>query len=195
VLKAGERGGAGGRGGGRLRGALVVTEVALAMVLLAGAALTVQSLLRLQRAETGFDPDRVLTMELILPESKYPGDTQENHFYQDVLRRVRALPGVVAAAQVYPLPLNFESLSLEFLVEGRPPLAPGRNFSAGNFWVTTDYFQTLRLRLQRGRVFTERDDAQAAPVVVINQQLAQRFWPGADPIGRALRLEPGTDGE
>ena len=195
ALKAGERGAAGGRGGGRLRGALVVIEVALAMVLLAGAALTVQSLLRLQRAETGFDPDRVLTMELILPESKYPGDTEENLFYEETLRRVRALPGVVAAAQVYPLPLNFESFSLEFLVEGRAPEAPGRNLSAGNFWVTTDTFETLHIPLQRGRVFSARDDTQAAPVVVINQKLAERFWPGADPIGRALRLEPGTEDE
>ena len=195
ALKEGARGAAGGQRGGRLRAALVITEVTLATVLLAGAALTVQSLLHMQRVDTGFDPDRLLTMEVILPESKYPSDTEENLFYEQVLQRVRALPGVTAAAQVYPLPLNFESYSLEFNIEGRAPQGPGRKLSADNFWVTTDYFRTMGIRLLRGRSLTEQDNQQAVPVALINQRMAERFWTGADPIGQALRMEPGTPDE
>jgi putative ABC transport system permease protein len=195
ALKDAERGSSGGVGSRRLRSALVVAEVALAMVLLAGSALMVQSFYRLQNVETGFNPDNLLTMEVILPESKYPGDREQNIFYQDVVGRIRTLPGVESAATVYPLPLNFESLSRGFAIEGRPPAEPGEKLFANIFWIGTDYLKTMEIPLLRGRSFTEQDNEQAAPVVIVNRRMVERFWPDSDPLGQRLRLQPDTEEE
>lgn len=195
TLKEGERGSGAGPKNRRLRSALVVLEVALAMMLLACSTLMVQSFLRLQRVEAGFNPHHVLTLEVELPRSKYPGDTETNVFYEHVLEGVRALPSVRYAAEVYPLPLNFESMSQSFAVEGRPPANPGEKLHAGNFWVTTDYFRTLEIPLLKGRVFGPQDNNQATPVVIISRMAADRFWPNEDPVGAQIRLDPETEDE
>jgi putative ABC transport system permease protein len=190
----------GGRGGGsaknrRLRNVLVVVEVALAMLLLAVSTLMVQSFLKLQQVDSGFNPDGVLTLEIDIPQSKYPGDTEANIFYQDVLRRARGLPATASAAEVYPLPLNFESMSKSFLIEGRAPAKPGDKLFAKNFWVTTDYFRTMEIPLFEGRDFSEQDNDQAPGVVVVNQTMADRFWPEEEPLGARIRLAPSTENE
>ena len=195
TLKEGDRGGSGGLKHRRLRNALVVFEVAMAMILLACSTLMVQSFLRLQSVEAGFNADNVLTMETILSPTKYTSDQETNTFYEQVLERVRALPSVRQAAEVYPLPLNFESMSQSFTIEGREPTQPGEKLGANNFWVTKDYFQTMEIPVVRGRDFSQQDNDQAAPVVVINQQTAERFWPNEDPIGARVRLDPGTEDE
>jgi putative ABC transport system permease protein len=195
ALKEGDRGSSGGTKNRRLRAALVVFEVSLAMILLALSTLMVQSFLRLQRVDAGFNPESVLTLEVDLPRSQYPGDTEANQFYEQVLERVRALPSVRSAAEVYPLPLNFESMGQGFTIEGRPPAEPGEKLHANLFWATSDYFRTMETPLLRGRAFTERDNDQVPPVVVINQKMAERFWPDEDPVGTRIRLDPGTDDE
>ncbi|MFQ5695694.1 MAG: ABC transporter permease, partial [Terriglobia bacterium] len=186
ALKEGARGASAGTRGKRLRQGLVVSEIALAVVLLVGSLLMVQSFIRLQRVETGFDTDRMLTMEIILPTSKYKNDKEENIFYDEVLRRAAALPGVEAAAGVYPLPLNFESLSKEFLLPGGTPTKPGEKLFANNFWVTPGYFKAMGIALRRGRDFTPADNAAARRVVVINRKMAERYWPNRSPVGRRL---------
>jgi putative ABC transport system permease protein len=165
------------------------------MALLTTSALLLQSFYRMQSVDTGFNPDGVLTMEVILPESKYPSGQEENLFYENVLERVRTLPGIDSAATVYPLPLNFESLGLEFEIEGRPTAKPGEKLVANNFRVSTGYFDTMEISLMRGRTFTPQDNQGASPVVVINQRMAERFWPDEDPLGKGIRLEPGTEEE
>ena len=195
TLKEGDRGGSGGLKHRRLRNALVVFEVAMAMILLACSTLMVQSFYRMQSVEAGFNADNVLTMEIILSPTKYSGDTETNAFYEQVLERVRTLPSVRTAAEVYPLPLNFESMSQSFSIEGREPAQPGEKLGANNFWVTTDYFQTMEIPIVRGRDFSQQDNDQAAPVVIINQQTADRFWPSEDPIGARVHLDPGTEDE
>jgi putative ABC transport system permease protein len=194
-LKEGDGSGSAGLRSRRLRSVLVVAQVALAAVLLVGSGLMIRSLLRLTQVAPGFNPDQVLTAELILPSSRYGTEREQNLFYEQALERLRALPGVESAAAVYPLPLNFESLSQAFAVEGRPPAQSGEKLQAGCFWVTADYFRTLQIPLERGRVFTNQDNDQSGPVVLINQTLAERFWPGVDPVGRQVRLDPGTPAE
>ncbi len=190
----------GGRGSGsaknrRLRSVLVVVEVALAMLLLAVSTLMVQSFLRLQHVDAGFNPNEVLTLEIDIPRGKYPGDTEANLFYQDVLSRARALPAAESVAEVYPLPLNFESMSKSFLIEGRPPAEPGDKLFANNFWVTTNYFRTMEIPLLKGRDFLEQDNDQSPGVVVINQTMADRFWPNEESLGARILLAPGTENE
>jgi putative ABC transport system permease protein len=194
ALKEGERGVGGGARSRRLRSGLVVAEVALATVLLAGAALMVRTFLNLRRVDLGFDPRGVLTLELNLPRGPYPEAAGQNAFYDDVLRRTRGLPGAEAAATVYPLPLNFESMGLSFEVEGRPA-APGAKPSAGAFWISPGYLRVMGIPLLAGSGLTERDTAEAPGVVLVSRHLADTVFPGADPIGRRLRLEPGTPDE
>ena len=195
TLKEGDRGGSGGLKHRRLRNALVVFEVAMAMILLACSTLMVQSFYRMQSVDSGFNPDKVLTMETILSPTKYSSDQETNAFYEQVLENVRTLPSVRSAAEVYPLPLNFESMSQSFTIEGREPAQIGEKLSANNFWVTTDYFQTMEIPLVSGRDFTQQDNDQVTPVVIISQQTADRFWPNEDPIGDRVRLDPGTEDE
>ncbi len=193
ALKDAERGSSGGTGSRRLRSILVVSEVALAMALLTTSGLLLQSFYRMQSVDTGFNPDGVLTMEVILPESKYPSGQEENLFYESVMERVRMLPGVDSTATVYPLPLNFESHGLDFEIEGRPPAEPREKLVANNFRVSTGYFDTMEISLMRGRTFTPQDNGGASPVVIINQRMVERFWPDEDSLGRRIRLDPGTE--
>jgi putative ABC transport system permease protein len=195
TLKEGDRASSAGAKSRRLRSALVVAEVALAMVLLALSTLMVQSFVRLQHVDVGFNPENVLTLEIDIPPAKYTGDTETNQFFERALERVRALPGVQSAAEIYPLPLNFESMGIRFTIEGRPPLEPGEKLFANNFWSTTDTFRTMEIPLLRGRAFTGEDNEQAPRVVIINQTMAERYWPNQDPIGARIRLEPETEDE
>ncbi len=175
----------------RLRSALVIWQVALAMVLLAGSALALRSFLHLQDVKLGFSPRNVLTMELVLPESKYPGAKERNAFEHALLDRVAALPGVESAATVYPLPLNFESMQKQFAIDG-PPLATDERLYAGASWVSPDYFAAMQTPIVKGGALTRRDDASARPAVVINQAMADRFWPAGDAVGKEIRVEgPG----
>jgi putative ABC transport system permease protein len=195
ALKEGDRGGHGGRHSRRLRSLLVVVEISLATVLLAGSGLMIQTFLRLQTVDPGFNPENVLTLELILPRSAYPTDAEQNVFYDEVLRRVESLPGVESAGAVYPLPLNFESLGVSFAIEGHERATSDERLSASKFWVTPGYFEAMQIPFLRGRAFGEQDNADGPGVVIVNRRLAGRFWFGADPIGAQVRLEPSTPDE
>jgi putative ABC transport system permease protein len=167
------------------RGALVVTEIALAVVLLAGAGLMMKSLLRLLRSDIGFDPHNVLTMTVVPPANKYADPDQRTNFYQGLVERLEALPGVSGAGTVNILPL-IGGNTTRFNVEGDPIPPPGQEIEA-NFRVASEsYFQTLGVPLLKGRFFDGRDKADAPGVVIINKTLADRLFAGRDPIGRRL---------
>ena len=184
---------AGGWSTGR---ALLVVELALSVVLLAGAALLVQSLWNLQRVEPGFRTDRLLTMQVWLPERKYPSPAGVRTFTDDVLRRVEGLPGVRSASTVNTRPFLGWSLGLpQVEVPGYLPPETMEDGDMLTYRVASDrYFETLGAELAEGRAFSTADRADGAAVTVVNEAAAARYWPGAEPVGRQLRprFQPGA---
>ncbi|MGH9871743.1 MAG: ABC transporter permease [Pyrinomonadaceae bacterium] len=172
----------------RLRGLLVVGEVALSLMLLVSAGLLIRSFLQLVKADPGFDAENLMTMNLVLPMAKYKEDPQLVAFFADLVHRVEELPGVSSAAIVNHLPLGGSNSSSSFLVEGTPEPPPGQQFD-GRFRVCSPkYFQTMGIRLVQGRLFTEQDRAGATPVIIVNQTLARKYWPNTDPLGQRMRF-------
>jgi putative ABC transport system permease protein len=169
-----------------LRHGLIVTEVALATMLLVGAGLLLRSFIRLQAVDPGFTRDRVLTMRLTLPPQKYQGEAV-GAFFDDLVARVRALPGVSAsaAASQFPPQINFSS---RLRVEGAGGEGEGELPSANFTLVTAGFFDTLGVRLRTGRLLEERDRRGAPPVVVVNEAFMRRYLGGASPLGRRIAL-------
>jgi putative ABC transport system permease protein len=184
VLKEGGRSGGGGTGH-RLRGALVMTEIALAVVLLVGAGLMMKSLLRLLQSNVGFNPENLLTMTVVLPPAKYTEANRQVDFYDQLKERVQSLPRVSGAGTVDILPLQGGNTT-RFSVEGDPVPPPGQEVEANIRTVDESYFKTLGVPLLAGRMFDERDKADAPPVVMIGKSVADRVFAGRDPIGRRL---------
>jgi putative ABC transport system permease protein len=186
ALKEGGRSGSGSPRRQRVRSLLVVSEVALALVLLISAGLLIKSFLRLQNVNPGFVPDNVLTVEIGLPEQKYADDKRIADFYRQVMTRVRSLPGVEAVGAISHLPLSGAEELDGFSIEGRPESDTGLTQTA-DFRVTTpDYFRAMQIPLMRGRFFDERDRADAPGVIIIDEFFAQRFFPGEDPLGKRI---------
>jgi putative ABC transport system permease protein len=174
------------RSGQQMRSLLVVTEVALTLVLLIGAGLLVRSFLRLQQVDVGFNPQNLLTAQINLPLEQYPDGPQWSSFFNRLLERVEALPGVQSVALTQYLPVSGSEGSVGFQIEGRPE-EPGQPTSAGIRRVSRGYFRTLGIPLMRGRDFTSQDE-RAHTAVIINEAMARRFWPGAEPIGQQINL-------
>ena len=185
VLKEGGRHATAGAGQ-RLRSAMVVGEIALAVVLLVGAGLMMKSLLRLLQTNVGFNTDNLLTMRIVLPPSKYPEAPQVFNYYTQLQERVRNLPGVVGAGTVDILPLNGGNTTRVY-VDGEPVPQPGKETEANMRVVNEHYFQTLGVPLVAGRWFDERDQDGAPTVVIIGKTIADRMFAGRDPVGRKLR--------
>ncbi len=185
-LKEGARS-SGGVGRNRLRSALVVVEVGLAVALLIAAGLTVRSFVKMMKASPGFDPENVLSVEINLPTARYPEVIQRTAFYHELLDRVRAIPGVRSAATSYVLPMAPGGWQNSFHVEGEPPEQSGVYTIAEVSSVSTDYFQTMGIPLLRGREFTRADGQDAPLVVIVDATLAERYWPNDDPIGKRLK--------
>jgi len=175
-------------GGRRTRGALVVAEVALSLVLLLGAALMIKSLGVLQRDDPGCDPHGVLTLVLGLPRQQYPEPRQQSAFFDRVLTRLRALPGVEAAATVDWLPLTEPGLNEPVAIAGRTTDALAEQPQVAVRLISPGYLRTLRIALRRGRDFTTADALDRPAVVLISESMARRFWPGEDPLGKRLIL-------
>lgn len=191
LLKEGAKGSQCGRQ--QLRKVLVVAEVALAMVLLIGAGLLVQSFRRLQQAELGFSPTSLLTMRVALPWRKYSGEQgpeQQKQFFQQLMGRLSALPGVEAAAMTSNLPLASERQEgkLTFTIEGQSADEQQRNPFANNLHVSPNYFSALGIRLLAGRYLNDADTANTDRVAVISQRMAERMFPRQDPIGKRLKV-------
>jgi putative ABC transport system permease protein len=186
-LKEGGRGSGEGARRNRTRGVLVVSELAIAVVLLVGAGLLIQSLWRLRQVSPGFESQNLLTFVVGIPEVKYPTDKQAQ-FYHDLVARVESLPGVRSATAVIPLPLSGDMFRISFETEGRP-IAKGDLPSADFFAISDGYFKTLGVSILKGRDFTVRDNKQAPGVIIVNQAFAQKFFPNEDALGK--RIKPG----
>jgi putative ABC transport system permease protein len=175
-------------GGRRTRRILVVSEVALSLILLVGAGLMIRSLWLLSTLDAGFDPHNVLTMTLVVPHNKYSRPIDEMAFFDQVLLKVRALPGVVSAGLIDDLPLSEEGSHQPFSIEGRPVQAMSDQPEVDTRTITPGYLSTMHIPLRRGRDLSAADGPDRPGVVLISESMAQRFWPNEDPIGRHLTM-------
>src|SRR2546423_7552341 len=192
----------------RLGKVLVVVEVAFAMVLLIGGGLMLKSFVKLVKVDPGFDPHQVLRLDLALPEARYPEARQQMMFYQQLIERLKALPGVESVGATTQTPLNPGDNWSPFVIEGRPELQRGQEQQAAMRSVSDDYFHTMRIPLRSGRFFSSIDarralpvirwhdqqpypehynDAQPVPSIIINETMARLYFPNENPLGRRLR--------
>lgn len=188
ALKQGGRGGV-GLGSRRLRDVLVVAEVALALVLLVGAGLMIQTLARIYAVDLGFNPDRLLTMQTWLSRGKYPDGASRLRYYDEVLARIGSLPGVESAAFGSDLPLTAMGDSNGFVIEGRQQPVNALEHDALYRLGTNDYLKTLGVRLREGRLFTRDDRAETLPVLIINEAFANAYWPNESPLGKRIQVD------
>jgi putative ABC transport system permease protein len=193
ALKESAHTGVGGTGR-RLRAALVVTEIALALVLMVGAGLLTRSLARLLSTNLGFNPDNILTMSFTLPKARYPEGAQINRFHQELLSRVAQLPGVESACLSNSLP-SLASWQNDIAVEGHAPVKPGEEINVDQTVASERYFDVMRIPILRGRTFTPEEVRAGRPVVVVDENLARRFWPGGDAIGKHIKYDSPTPHE
>ena len=194
TLKDGGRSVTGSGGGTRTRSALVIAEVALSLVLLAGAGLLSATLLKLSKVDPGFDAHDMLTAETSLPDVKYKTDAQQAAFYDLLLDKARTIPGVLGIAGVSVLPLTGNNMMIGFALEGEPrgdgvPPQHGEMLDV----VTTDFFSVMKIPLKTGRLFTAQDDSAATPVIIINEAFAKKYYPGQNPLGKRISAGYNSD--
>ena len=189
TLKEGGRTGAEGARRNRARSLLIVAEIALSFVLLAGAGLLARSFLNLQDVNPGFNPAGVLAMRISASGPKYPAGPTRAEVYRQALERIGALPGVEAAGAVLSLPLGGDTFNVgrSFIREGRPA-TPEESANASYLAATPGYFRALQIPLVAGRAFNEQDTEKSPMVVVINETMARRFWPGESPVGKRITI-------
>ena len=186
-LKGGGRTGSPTAARQRLRSVLVIGEVAIALVLLVGAGLFLRSMARLQAVDPGFHPEGVVTATLSLPKARYATKAQQAAFFHAVEDKLAGSPGVIAAAHALPMPFSGDDWTASFRIQGRP-VAPGDPGPHGRVRaVSGNFFTALGIPLRAGRLFTAGDREGSAPVAIIDENLAREYWPGEDPLGKALR--------
>lgn len=189
TLKEGSRGNSEGIGRNRLRSLLVISEFALALMLLIGAGLMIRTFAALQSVDAGFNPHNVISMIVSVAGSKEADPARRAIFYHQLIERVRSLPGVRAAGGINHLPLAGDLWGWPFEIEGRPKPRPGESPGAIYRMVTPGYFDAMRLPLIRGRDISDADTVTAPGVVVINERAASEYWPGEDPIGKRISFD------
>jgi putative ABC transport system permease protein len=194
TLKDGGRGSLGTKRGSRLRDLLVVSELALAIVLLVGAGLMIRSFDALQAIDAGFDPRHVLSMVVSVRGAPSGEPARRTAFYRRLVEDVRALPGIASASAINHLPVSGDMWDRPFIVDGRPRPKPGDENGAVYRVVLPRYFETMKLPILRGRDITDSDNLSAPLVVIINDYMARKIWPGEDPIGKRIAL-PNADME
>jgi predicted permease len=191
ALRDGTRTTSAGRGQHRLQDTLVIAETALGLMLLVGSGLLIHSFVRVLQVDPGFDRHNLLTASLNLPDARYT-TAQQVQFYDQLLQRVTALPGVQSASAGWPLPLSGSGMGISFDIEGHPRPEGDRNVARVSL-ANPGFFQTMRIPMLRGREFMPSDDAKAKAVVIISQSFAQKYFPDVDPIGK--HITPGlSDG-
>ncbi|MEY2485355.1 MAG: hypothetical protein QOH39_1003 [Verrucomicrobiota bacterium] len=188
TLKESGRDSAAGSRGNRIRGLLVISEVAVSFILLIGAGLLINSFLHLRNVDPGFRAERALTMKIVLPEVRYADKEQRAVFYRELIRRVQTLPGVVSAAVATNLPLTESGNSVGISIEGRADPAPDRVPIVITRIISPRYFETMGIPLLKGRAFTEGDKAESPAVVIVSEGTARRFWPGEDALGKHIKI-------
>ena len=183
----GRRTDVGGRN--RVGSLLIVSEIALSFILLAGAGLLVKSFMKLREIDPGFNADNVLAMRLSLPPGKYPQGAPRAQIYKQLIEQVKATPGVQSAAATLSLPLSGDTFNVGRGVvrEGRP-MTSDEQSNAQHLPITPDYFQTLQIPLKAGRTFTDHDNLESTKVVIVNETMARQLWPGENPVGRRFTI-------
>ncbi|HKY06419.1 MAG TPA: ABC transporter permease, partial [Blastocatellia bacterium] len=195
TLKEGDRGSTEGFRGRRMRNALVVVEVALSLVLLVGAGLMIRSFLHLQRVDPGFNAERLLTVQLGPPTSKYPENLKVVTFYNQLLEKIASTPGVQGVSAVNSLPMTGGASMWAFSIEGQPLSPTGADADAEVYRVSPDYFQMMGIPILSGRGLTGQDHQDAPRSLVINETFAKRYFPGEDPVGKRITFGDPADGE
>jgi putative ABC transport system permease protein len=193
-LQGGNRGAVGPESH-HLRRLLVIAQVALSLLLLAGAGLLIKSFANLRATKPGFDPQHAIVAELILPKAKYPEPEKHRQFFEQVLPKLAALPGVEAAGAAFPMPFSNNDWGSTFSIVGQPPRPPGQELESSHLTVTPDYFRAMGTPLLRGRVFDSRDTKDAPPVIIVNDLLAQRFFPDGNAIGQQIIVLHGENNQ
>jgi predicted permease len=188
ALKTGARIGTGGEHKHRLRNGLVMGEIAIALVLLVCAGLLIQTFARLGRVPTGIRSEKLFTARINLPDAAYPRPADVSGFFDRLLPKIRAIPGVSSASIIMPLPLTGSNITTDFDIEEHP-LPEGQRNDAPTRIIGVDYFETMGIPLLKGRVFKETDKFDSLPVVIVNERFAQKFFPGQNAIGK--RILPG----
>ena len=190
-LQQGAKGSTGGLHTNRLRAFLVVSQVSLSLLLLAGAGLLIKSFFNLRATNPGFDPVRLMTMQLTLPRVRYPELDQQIRAHDAIMEKISAIPGVELAGGVNPLPLNGNIASLSFMVSGAAPLPRGNHPGAGYVIVKPDYFQAMKIPVLQGRAFTRADTKDSPLVVMINEAFVRKHFPDRNPIGQQVMIDRG----
>ena len=193
LKEGGGKGTSGKSGRSAMRNALVVGEIALSLILLVGAGVSVRSFIQILRADLGIKPDHVVTMNLALPREKYPEPQQRRNFFEQLLPRIAALPGVAKAGAVHSLPMSGGSDGSSFQIIGRPAFEQGREPHTDYRIATPDYFAAIGTELRRGRSFNSQDEANAPRVVLANEAFAARYLRGVEAVGQRITL--GNDKE
>lgn len=192
-LKDGSRGSSESISRNRVRSLLIVSQVALSLVLLVGAGLLIRSFKQLQDVNPGFEPQRVITASIALPYAKYKEESQMSAFFKEALQRGAEVPGVEAVGGVSPLPLSGNIAMSGLTIEGRPTPGPGERLITHSRIITPDYFRAMGIPLIKGRVFSEQDTKDAPRVVVINESLARKYFPGEEAIGKRIDVTVADD--
>jgi putative ABC transport system permease protein len=187
-LKEGGKNVGGGSRSHRLRNSFVVTQIALALVLLIGAGLFMKSLSRLQSVDPGFDSANLLTMRITLPEAKYESDPKVLDFFNRASAQIRAIPGVEAAGAINELPFTGPHSGTRLQIEGDPKRPAGQELSTGISVTDGSYFQTMHIPLKRGRLFTDQEVKEMRHVVVVNEAFVLKNFPGRDPLGQRVTI-------
>jgi putative ABC transport system permease protein len=193
-LQAGSRGAVGPESH-HLRRILVIAQVALSLLLLAGAGLLIKTFANLRATKPGFDPSQAAVVQLILPKAKYPEPEKHRQFFEQILRKLAALPGVEAAGGAFPMPFSGNDTGSTFSIAGQPPRSAGQELEASHLTITPDYFRAMHTPVLRGRAFDARDTKDSPPVVVINDVLAQRYFPAGNAIGQQIILTNGENNQ
>jgi putative ABC transport system permease protein len=186
-LKEGVRGTSAGGRGNRIRGLLVVSEIALSLVLLVGAGLLIRSFWRLMQVNPGFNPAGVITMQINLPPFKYTTEAEQSAFFKQVIDRLGTLPGIESAGATTHLPLSGAEESGNITVEGQAEVDPAKSPIVDRRAISPGYFSAMSIPILKGRDFTEQDTAASGPVVIISESLAARFWPSEDAVGKRIK--------
>jgi putative ABC transport system permease protein len=186
-LKEGGR--TGGAGHNRVRSLMLISEVALSFMLLVGAGLLIKSFMRLRDVSPGLNPANVLSVRLSIPSAKYPAGEPRAQVLRQTVEHIKSLPGVTSAAAVLSLPLGGDTFNVgrSYIREGRPS-TPEESANAVYLVATPDYFQALQIPLVAGRAFTDQDTEQTPKVVVVNESMARRLWPGESPVGKRITI-------
>lgn len=177
-----------GTGGNRLRNAMVMFEIAMALVLLIGAGLLIQTFFKIHSQYAFLKPENVLTMRTVLPRTKYKEHWQRTNFYDQVLARISSLPGIISAGYSTSVPLSWKGGTSGFFPEGMQRPLPGLSYDANHRQVTPEYLQAMGIPLREGRYFSQTDNAQSVPVAIINETMARQYWPNQPVLGKRFKV-------